>query len=168
MYWFFTKQSYRFWFGLVTFGMNLVIPDREMELCKQLGKPAWAAVCLTNDIYSWEKEREAAAKTGASHVINAIWVLMREHSMSEAQALELCRQKNKEFVVEARRVVEKTKRNLHLSRDLRAYTEAMLYTVSGNLVWSIYSPRYHLGEKESRWISYCHWWWWLRRLLKTS
>ena len=143
------KELFRFWFGLVTFAMNLAIPDQEMDLCKQLGKPAWAAVVLTNDIYSWEKEREAAAKAGASHVINAIWVLMKEHSISESQAFELCRQKNKEFVVEAKRVADQTKKNPNLSRDLQAFTEAMLYTVSGNLVWSIYCPRYHPGNDES-------------------
>lgn len=129
--------------------MNLAIPEQEIDLCKQLGKPAWAAVVLTNDIYSWEKERKAAARAGDSHVINAIWVLMKEHSISEPQAFELCRQKNKELVAEAKRVVDKTKKNLDLSRDLRAYTEAMLYTVSGNLVWSIYCPRYHPAKNET-------------------
>ena len=127
--------------------MNLAIPEHEMDLCKQLGKPAWAAVVLTNDIYSWAKEREAAARAGDTHVINAIWVFMKEHSISETQAFELCRQKNKELVIEAKRVADQTKRDLSLSRDLRAYTEAMLYTVSGNLVWSIYCPRYHPAKE---------------------
>lgn len=123
--------------------MDLAIPDHEMDLCKKLGYPAWAAVVLTNDLYSWEKERDDAAKMGDSYVVNAIWVIMREHTVAESQARELCRQKIKEFATEARRVTEQTKGNADLSRDLRAFIEALLYTISGNLVWSTYCPRYH-------------------------
>ena len=140
---YFADLLFRFWVGLLLFAMDLAVSDQEIDLCKQLGKPAWAAVCLTNDIYSWEKERDDAAKSGDSHVINAIWVLMTEHSISEPQAQELCRQKIKEHVVEARHVAEESKRNPELSPALKAYTEAMLYTISGNLVWSTYCPRYH-------------------------
>ena len=123
--------------------MALTIPDTEMDLCKKLGFPAWSALALTNDLYSWEKEQGEAKKMGALHVVNAIWVLMGEHSITEAEARVRCRRKIKECVAETLRVVEDTKANLELSRDLRIYLEAILYSVSGNLVWSIYCPRYH-------------------------
>ena len=126
--------------------MALTIPDEEMDLCRRFGRPAWAALALTNDLYSWEKERDAAATVGAPHVVNAIWVLMREHAINESQAEDLCRQKIKEHVAEAVRVVDETKKNLDLSLDLRTYTEAILYSISGNLIWSIYCPRYHPEE----------------------
>lgn len=127
----------------MTFAMALTIPDKEMDLCKRLGQPAWAALALTNDLYSWEKERDAAEKIGASHVINAIWVIMKEQSMTEFQAQDFCREKIKKYVAEAVRTIEETKTDFDLSSDLRRYIEAMLYSISGNLVWSIYCPRYH-------------------------
>jgi fusicocca-2,10(14)-diene synthase len=123
--------------------MGLTIPEVEMSLCKQLAHPAWAALVLTNDLYSWEKERDAAKEANTPHVINAIYVLMGEHSLSETEAQDRCRQKIKEYVAEALRVVEKTKADVDLSLDLRKYIGAILYSVSGNLVWSIYCPRYH-------------------------
>lgn len=123
--------------------MGLTIPDEEMGLCKELARPAWAALALTNDLYSWEKERDTAARIGDPHVVNAIWVLMREYSITESEAQELCRQKIKECVSESVRIVDRTKKNLDLSLDLRVYIEAILYSISGNLVWSIYCPRYH-------------------------
>ena len=126
--------------------MGLTIPEEEMSLCKQLSRPTWKVLVLTNDLYSWEKERAAAAEAGAPHVVNAIWVLMREHAISEAQAKDLCREKIKQHVVDAMRLVDATKRNTSLSRDLRVYTEAILYSISGNLVWSLYCPRYNPGE----------------------
>lgn len=122
--------------------MALTIPDGEMDLCKQLAWPGFAAISLTNDLYSWEKERDAAKRDGAPHVVNAIWVLMREVSTTELEAKSLCRTKIKEYVAQYVRIVERTKNNMDLSRDLRAYIEAIQYSLSGNLVWSIYCPRY--------------------------
>lgn len=123
--------------------MGITIPDEEMDLCKRLGRPTWEALVLTNDLYSWPKERDDAAKARQSEVVNAIWVIMREHAVTELEAQEICRMKIRESVASAIQVAEKTKRDESLSPDLRKYTEAMLYSISGNLVWSIYCPRYH-------------------------
>jgi fusicocca-2,10(14)-diene synthase len=133
---------------MITFGMGLTIPQDEMSLCKELDRPAWEALALTNDLYSWEKERDDAAKAGELLVVNAIWVLMQEYSISEAEAKDLCRQKIKESVSRAVKIAEDTKKRTDLSLDLRQYTDAITYSVSGNLVWSIYCPRYHPKEVE--------------------
>lgn len=119
-----------------------------MSLCKELDRPAWEALALTNDLYSWEKERDDAAKAGESLVVNAIWVLMQEYSISESEAKDLCREKIKESVFRAVKIAEETKKRTDLSLDLRQYTDAITYSVSGNLVWSIYCPRYHPEEVE--------------------
>lgn len=128
--------------------MGLTIPEHEMSLCKELDRPAWEALALTNDLYSWEKERDDAAKAGEPLVVNAIWVLMQEYSISEPQAKDLCRQRIKESVSRAVKIAEDTKKRTDLSLDLRQYTDAITYSVSGNLVWSIYCPRYHPEEVE--------------------
>ena len=123
--------------------MALTIPEGEMDLCKQLVRPAFVALSLTNDLFSWEKEREAAKRDGLTHVFNAIWVLMEELSITESEAKDLCRAKIKESVFESLCNLEYTKSNLGLSLDLRTYVEAIQYSVGGNLVWSLYCPRYH-------------------------
>ena len=128
---------------MVTFGMALTIPEHEAELCKQLVGPVFAAISLTNDLFSWEKERDAAERDGYPHVVNAIWVMMREHSITELEAQKLCREKIKEYVDDSVRVSKDTSRNTDISLDLRKYVEALQYSLSGNLVWSIYCPRYH-------------------------
>jgi hypothetical protein len=123
--------------------MGLTIPEEETELWKKHGRPAWEALALTNDLYSWEKERDDAARANQSQVVNAIWILMQEYSVTEAEAKKLCTNKIKESVAKAVRIVEQTRHDTNLSLDLRRYIEAMMYTISGNLVWSIYCPRYH-------------------------
>ncbi|MCJ1426601.1 hypothetical protein MMC29_004504 [Sticta canariensis] len=132
-----------FLFGLLTFGMALTIPTEEMALCHELMQPAFAAITLTNDLFSWEKEYEAAQKAGESQVVNAVWVLMREYSTDETRAREICRDKIKENVADYLRIVDDTKRNLSISSDLAKYLDALQYLHSGNVIWSMHCPRYH-------------------------
>ena len=141
--WLPTADRHRFLFGLLTFGMALTIPTEEMALCKELMRPAFAAITLTNDLFSWEKEHEAAQKAGESQVVNAVWVLMREYSTDETRAREICRDKIKENVAYYLRIVDDTKRNLSISSDLAKYLDALQYLYSGNLIWSMHCPRYH-------------------------
>lgn len=123
--------------------MAITIPEEEMDLCRRLMRPAWIVAGLTNDLFSWQKEYEASIENGQSHVINAIWVLMREHSITIDEAKDLCRQKIKEHITEYVRVVEENQNNMNLSSDLRKYIDCMQYSLSGNVVWSKLCPRYH-------------------------
>lgn len=123
--------------------MALTIPEEELALCSKLVRPGFAALSLTNDLYSWEKELAAAKNEGLEHVVNGIWVIMQEQSVSEKEAKTICRAKIIGYVADFLRVVEDTKVNYNISEDLRIYVEAIMYSLSGNLVWSIYCPRYH-------------------------
>lgn len=134
---------HRFWFGVVTFGMGITIPEGESELCARLMRPAWIAAGLTNDLFSWAKEHEAAMRNGQPDVVNAIWVLMGEHSITEAQAKKLCREKIKVAVADYLQVIKENCNNTNISLDLRKYIIAMQYSLSGNVVWSLQCPRYH-------------------------
>lgn len=131
--------------ALVTFGLGLSIPEEEMDLCERLTRPAWIHICLTNDLYSWEKEYQAFLEHGKTQTFNAIWVLTREHSLTVDEAKKLCRHKIKENVAAYLRNVEESRNNENLSLDLRKYIECMQYQIRGNLVWSMLAPRYNLA-----------------------
>jgi hypothetical protein len=73
---------------------------------------------------------------------------MEERNISEEEAKEVCREKIKVTIVDFCKIVEGTKAREDVSLDTRRYLEALLYSLSGNLVWSIDCPRYH------RWSSY--------------
>lgn len=123
--------------------MAITIPEEEMDLCRRLMRPAWIVAGLTNDLFSWQKEYEASIRNGQSHVVNAIWVLTREHSITVDEAKYLCRQKIKEHIADYVRVVKENRDNMDLSLDLRKYIDCMQYSLSGNVVWSRLCPRYH-------------------------
>lgn len=126
--------------------MAITIPDHEMETCERLMMPAWAAAALQNDIFSWEKERDAAKQNGSKEIVNAVWVLMGEHSIGEEEAMLKLRAITKAYVADYVQITEKELHNEELSIDLRRYLEAILWSLSGNAVWSITCPRYNPGE----------------------
>ncbi|KAI1079135.1 fusicoccadiene synthase [Whalleya microplaca] len=130
------------WFGTLTFGMALTIPDEEIDLCMELARPAYVALGLVNDLYSWEKEQNDAIRAGQDYVFNAIWVIIKERSVSEEEAKEICREEIIKAISTYCRSLEETRNDSSLSHDLRTYLEAVLLSYIGNLVWSIYCPRY--------------------------
>ncbi|KAK7956524.1 fusicoccadiene synthase [Apiospora aurea] len=145
-----------YWYGVVTFGMALRIPDHELERCQALVAPAWIAVGLQNDLWSWPKEVEAAKDQGKDHVINSIWVLMQEHSISVREAMQICRQLIKGYVAEYLATVEAYRDGEALSGDLRRYLLAIKYSISGHLVWSLNCPRYNpevaFNKRQRAWM----------------
>ena len=132
---------------MVTFGMGITIPLEETETCKQLMRPAWIVAGLQNDLFSWNKEYESATQLGHKNIMNAIWVLMKEHSIDVEEAKIICRKIIKDNVSKYLDIVKSNKNNTSLSLDLRLYMEAMQYSLSGNAVWSLICPRYHPAAK---------------------
>jgi hypothetical protein len=114
-----------------------------MNICEELVLPAVIAASLTNDLFSYEKEYEAAQTAGLPDIVNALWVLMREHSISLEEAKSQCRTLIKEEVAKYARTVKDAMSRDDLSRDAKKYIELMQYSVSGNVVWSLQCPRYH-------------------------
>lgn len=109
----------------------------------ELARSGYVVLGLTNDLYSWQKERDAAERAGQDYVFNAIWVIMKERSVGEEEAKAICADEINRYLSEYCGIVDKTKSDLTLSKDLRAYVEAVKFSCIGNLVWSIYCPRYH-------------------------
>lgn len=132
----------RIWFGTLTFGLALTISEEEHDICHKLAEPGYAAMALVNDLYSWDKERVMAEKAGQDYVFNAIWVIMAETSVSEADAKEICRAEIQKLILQYSQVMDDVQTNTSLSQDLRRYLEAVRLSYIGNLVWSIYCPRY--------------------------
>jgi hypothetical protein len=127
---------------MLTFAMALTIPPSELDKCMHLARPGYEAISLTNDLYSWRKERVDAVKAGQDYVFNAIWVVMRERSCTEETAIKICKQEIRRHIAEFCDNVE-IARSMGLSSDTIKYLEAVQLSHVGNLVWSIYCPRYH-------------------------
>lgn len=122
--------------------MALTIPEEELDICFSLARRAYAAIRLTNDLYSWKKERRAAENSGLDYIFNAIWIIMKEQSVTEENAIIVCKGEIMEHISAFSNTLKDVE-SLRLSKDTVAYLEAVRYSYIGNLVWSIYCPRYH-------------------------
>ena len=131
----------RLWHGLVTFGCAITIPDEEADEVRELLTPALITASLTNDLFSFEKERDD------TNVQNAVLVVMREHGCSEEKAREICKERIRAECAKYVRIVKETRTRTDLSEDVKRYIEVMQYTLSGNVAWSTQCPRYNAGAK---------------------
>lgn len=138
--------------------MGLSIPDHEMEKCHDLMAPAWIAVALANDIFSWPKEADAATRLGRKHVVNAIWILMSEHGISCGEAERIARRLSAQYAAQYVETVDRVKDDVSLSSGLRTYIEAMQFSISGNIAWSKTCPRYNVtqsfSDRQREWMAH--------------
>ncbi|KAJ9306175.1 hypothetical protein DTO217A2_4291 [Paecilomyces variotii] len=129
--------GYMLWHGLVLFGCAITIPDEEAEEATRLITPALFTASLTNDLFSFEKER------GDVNVQNAVLVVMREHGCSEEQAREVCKERIRIECAKYVRNVKEIQTRTDVSDELKRYIDTMQYTLSANAAWSTNCPRYN-------------------------
>ena len=48
--------------------MGITISEEELDTCKRLLRPAYVALALTNDLFSWEKEYDVTTRKDLEHV----------------------------------------------------------------------------------------------------
>ena len=92
---------------------------------------------LTNDLFSFEKER------GDVNVQNAVLVVMREHGCSEEKAREVCKERIRIECANYVRNVKEIQTRTDVSDELKRYIDTMQYTLSANAAWSTNCPRYN-------------------------
>ena len=136
--------------------MDSSIPEEEFDLCHELANTAYLNLGLMNDLFSWQKEYDAAVAMGQGYVINVISVLMEERGVSEEEAKRICREKIQVTNADFRKVVKDTKERTDVSVDRKRYLEGIQYTMSGSVVWSLESPRYQFrtsyNERQLDWM----------------
>ncbi|KAJ5159723.1 geranylgeranyl pyrophosphate synthase [Penicillium canariense] len=129
--------GYMLWHGLVLFGCGITVPDEEADEARRLITPALLTASLTNDLFSFEKER------GDVNVQNAVLVVMREHGCSEEEAREVCKQRIRIECANYVRHVKEIQTRTDVSDELKRYIDTMQYTLSANAAWSTNCPRYN-------------------------
>jgi len=81
---------------------------------------------------------------------------MQEHAVDEEAALRLLREVIREKYEAYRVNVKGVAERVDLSRDLKVFLEALMYSLSANVVWSRSCPRYNEGrefnEVQLRWM----------------
>jgi hypothetical protein len=128
------------------FGMALIVSDEELGLVKEVAEHAYSTLTFANDYISWQKEYDEFCKSqGSSSMANAVWIIMKEHSVDIEVAKTMC----VEMIRDSCRAFREEKERFEsefghkVSKDLLKYLGALETAISGNVVWGQHSERYN-------------------------
>ncbi|KAG7005403.1 hypothetical protein G7Y79_00020g049310 [Physcia stellaris] len=108
----------RFWFGIITYGMAFTISENERKSIMSVTAPASVSLAFTNDLFSWQKEYDQFRRDSkAKYMVNAVWILMQEHSITMDKAQKMLRIKIAELNQEYQRVKAEFQNSRIVSTD---------------------------------------------------
>ena len=131
------------------YGMALTISKEEHELIFPITAPAYANLALANDFFSWKKEYAEFKEEGKTYMVNAVWILMQEHSVSEEDAKSLLKRRATSCCEEYLRLKAEFENSKYIRPDLRKYLDALELAIPGNIAWNNYCPRYEFSDPPS-------------------
>lgn len=128
---------------LCLFGMGIHISQETKTHASTALYPLTISLMLINDYYSWPKELQAHLQLERSgYPANAVPILMHQHGLCEASALELLKIKIIDFQAQHLAEIEKLEQKGPLSPDMRIYFNALQLVTSGTEFWSMHASRY--------------------------
>ncbi|KAI4115644.1 MAG: hypothetical protein LQ345_003801 [Seirophora villosa] len=129
---------------------DLKLNEVEMNQASRPTRAMEKAAIYVNDYYSWAKEKVEQATVAASEdMFNAVAVVMKEHKISEANALDMVREKILECEKEHWTAVADLEAAGPISENLYRYLDMTRLCHSGTMLWSAFSDRYNKpGQKQ--------------------
>ncbi|KAL9011893.1 MAG: hypothetical protein Q9173_003313 [Seirophora scorigena] len=133
----------RWYYELCAYGMDLKLNEVEMNQASRPARAMEKATIYANDYYSWAKEKlEQATVAASKDMFNAVAVLMKEHKISEANALDMVREKILECEKEHWAAVADLEAAGPIPENLYRYLDMTRLCHSGVMLWSALSDRY--------------------------
>lgn len=126
--------------------MELTITEEERKLIMPITAPAFVSLALTNDFFSWQKEYDQFKREAkAPYMVNAIWILMQEHSIDIERAKQMLKDKIAGYCQEYLRLTTEFRSSKVVSLDVQRYLSALELSIAGNVGWSQFTPRYNFA-----------------------
>lgn len=123
--------------------MDIGLDIKERAAVSHIVRPLEVAMTLTNDYFSYPKEKVAHSKRNVSgNMFNAVPILMAQHAISENDALAFLKQKILEAEDEHRVELGELEQKGPLSRELKRYITACQMATAGFHFWHASAPRY--------------------------
>ena len=124
--------------------MDLKLSEQEQEQSRIPTLAMQKAIIYTNDFFSWAKEKaEHEAVAANKEMFSAVAVLMKEHQLSETQALDLLREKTLECERDHFAAVTDLELAGPISENLYRYLDMTRLCHSGGMLWSALTDRYN-------------------------
>lgn len=132
------------YWALVHYGMAIDLSKEEWRQIQPIFQPAEAALILTNDYWSWDREWRAALRSRNPRIVNAIDLLMRTQGKTAGEAREAVQKYI--LAYEAAFLEKKTeflRGHPEIPDYLRLCVEVCGAVVAGNHYWCANCPRHH-------------------------
>ncbi|KAK1955891.1 geranylgeranyl pyrophosphate synthetase [Colletotrichum sublineola] len=126
------------YYAMLEFSLGIIITDSEYDLMSEAIRHVERCMLLTNDYWSWPREREQAKHQETGKVFNIVWFLMHTNkSWSEDDAIV----KVRKMVYEEEQKWVEAKKSLYqkvpnLGRDAIKFLENLHTALAGNDYWS--------------------------------
>lgn len=131
--------------ALLLFSMGVTLTEEEDAQLEPIRKPGFIALALAYDYLSFDREYLEFSDSGQVGTLsNAVWLYMQWNDVNvdvaKSVILGVTRQNEDIFLENCTRY---RRENENMSQKLSRHLYALEYQISGNVVWSLNSPRYH-------------------------
>ncbi|KAH8846756.1 hypothetical protein MCOR07_007929 [Pyricularia oryzae] len=132
------------YYAMLEFSLGISVSDDEYATMAEPITHVERCMLLTNDYWSWPRERDQAEHQESGKVFNVVWFLMRKEQCSEADAMDRVR----ELIHAEERAWTAAKERLYdqcpkLRPDLVRLLESLETALAGNDYWSSRCYRHH-------------------------
>lgn len=129
-----------------------MVTEAQKRAVQHIVRPILSTYCLTNDLYSWEKEHAESVARGQPHsTLNSVQVLINQYAVGVPQAKDMLRAKIRLAQAEylsARREFELD--NGQLVGEWQAYVDLAQLFGTGASYWTSFAQRYRgIPEKST-------------------
>ncbi|KAM0358657.1 hypothetical protein ACHAP4_004633 [Fusarium culmorum] len=116
--------------ALMLFGMGMTLSPQEDADLGHVIRPCFAALALTNDYFSFDREME---EIDTSTLINSVAIVMRIQNLDIPTAKAIINETIQKYEQEFLRRIDQYKQHKGpISNKIEQYMEAMTYQISGN------------------------------------
>ncbi|GKT94804.1 geranylgeranyl pyrophosphate synthetase [Colletotrichum tofieldiae] len=142
------------YYAMLEFSLGIVVTDEEYNMMATPIKHVERCMLLTNDYWSWPREREQAKTQEAGKVFNTVWFLMKQEQCSEEEAklkvADMVATEEAKWVDAKQRIYQE---HPNLRPDLVKFLENLHTALAGNDYWSSQCYRHndwtHVPEQPS-------------------
>jgi hypothetical protein len=146
------QANFRMVINLLHWGTGVVLDESSATEIAPILKPIHDVVTLTNDYFSWEKEiAEHIELNGANPLINSVAFYMKWDSLSATDAKAAVKAKIQQLEEEYS-VLKAEYIACHGDKppsSVIRWFSIMEAVVAGNLIWSNFTPRYHVSSTKA-------------------
>jgi hypothetical protein len=144
-----TKANARMVINLLHWGTGVVLDESSAKEIAPILRPIHDVVTLTNDYFSWEKEiAEHIELKGTTPLINSVAFYMKWDSLSatDAKAAVKAKIQQLEENYSALKAEYIARHGDKAPSSVIRWFNVMEAVVAGNLIWSNFTPRYHVSN----------------------